>query len=121
MVDGFEQRDANSADTTLSVSPDNYFILPDDTMAETGLIEHLAQSCAALSGYQALAQNPANPRIGMIGQVKHFECFRRPRIGERLKSVVTFNLTFENATLATGQTFVGEELIANIQLKIFMQ
>lgn len=45
MVDEFEEYDDNSAGTVLNVCPDNYFILPDGTMAETGLIEHLAQSC----------------------------------------------------------------------------
>ena len=132
MVDGFEERDGNSAVTTLSVCPNNYFILPDETMAETGLIEHLAQSCSALAGYHALARkaplaeavSPINgdtPPIGLIGEVKHFECHRRPRTGERLKSIVTFGFTFGNTTLATGQAFVDEELIADIQLKIFMQ
>ena len=120
MVDGFEEADDNSAVTTLSVCPDNYFILYDGTMAETGLIEHLAQSCSALAGYHALSKDLAHPSIGMIGEVKHFECRRRPQTGERLKSTVTFGFTFGNATIATGQTFVDEELIADIRLKIFM-
>lgn len=130
MVDEFEECDDNSAGTALSVCPDNYFILPDGTMAETGLIEHLAQSCSALSGYKALMQaSPAGehleeappPPVGLIGEVKQFECHRRPRLGEKLKSTVTFGFSFGNVTLATGQTFVGDELIADIQLKIFMQ
>ena len=128
MVDGFEERDDKSAVTTLSVCPNNYFILPDDTMAETGLIEHLAQSCSALAGWQAQSQaSPMEgglegaPPVGLIGEVKHFECHRRPQIGEQVKSTVTFSFTFGNTTLATGQAFVDEELIADIQLKIFMQ
>ena len=121
MVDGFEQRNSNSAVTTLSVCHNNYFILPDDTMAETGLIEHLAQSCSALAGCQAMSQALERPPVGLIGEVKHFECHRRPQIGERIKSTVTFGFTFGNTTLATGQSFVDEEPIADIQLKIFMQ
>ena len=133
MVDGLEDGGDNSAVTTLSVCPDNYFILPDDTMAETGLIEHLAQSCSALAGARAFAQNapleeadsPINgdspPPVGLIGEVKHFKCLRRPRIGERIRSTITFGLTFGNVTLATGQAFVDEEMIADIKLKIFMQ
>ncbi len=119
MVDGFEEGDGNSAATTLSVFPDNYFILPDGTMAETGLVEHLAQSCSALAG--AKAQDPEHPPVGLIGEVKHFKCYRRPRVGETVRSNITFGLTFGNVTLATGQAFVGEELIADINLKIFMQ
>ena len=121
MVDGFEERDGNSAVTTLSVSPNNYFILPDDTMAETGLIEHLAQSCSALAGYQALSQGLGHPPVGLIGEVKHFKCHRRPQTGERIRSTVTFGLSFGNVTIATGQSFVDEELIADIQLKIFIE
>ena len=119
MVDGFEERDGNSAATTLCVSPNNYFMLPDGTMAETGLIEHLAQSCSALAGSQA--KDAEHPPVGLIGEVKHFKCYRRPRTGERVKSIVTFGLTFGNVTLATGQAYVDEELIADINLKIFMQ
>ena len=119
MVDGFEEGDDNSAVTTLSVCPDNYFLLPDSTMAETGLVEHLAQSCSALAG--ARSQDPEHPPVGLIGEVKHFKCHRRPRVGEMVKSTITFGLTFGNVTLATGQAFVNEELIADINLKIFMQ
>jgi 3-hydroxymyristoyl/3-hydroxydecanoyl-(acyl carrier protein) dehydratase len=119
MVDGFEEGDGNSAVTTLCVSHNNYFMLPDGTMAETGLIEHLAQSCSALAGAQA--QDAEHPPVGLIGEVKHFKCYRRPRTGERVKSTVTFGLTFGNVTLATGQAYVDEELIADINLKIFMQ
>ena len=128
MVYGFEEGDDNSAVTTLSVCPDNYFILPDGTMAETGLIEHLAQSCSALAGYQSLSKASSLgdgleevPPVGLIGEVKHFKCHRRPRVGERVRSTVTFGFSFGNVTLAMGKAFVDEELIADIQLKIFMQ
>ena len=121
MLDGFEERDDKSAVTTLSVCPNNYFILPDDTMAETGLIEHLAQSCSALAGWQAQSQALDHPPVGLIGEVKHFNCHRRPKLGERIKSNITFGMTFGNVTLATGQAFVDEEMIADINLKIVIQ
>ena len=121
MVDGFEGSDDNSAVTTLSVCPNNYFILPDDTLSETGLIEHLAQSCSALAGYQVLSQGLEDPPVGLIGEVKRFNCLRRPRVGERIRSTITFGMTFGNVTVATGQAFVDEEMIADIKLKIFIQ
>lgn len=128
MVDGLEEGDGNSAVTTLSVCPNNYFVLADGTLSESGLIEHLAQSCSALAGFQALSKaSPIGgglegaPPVGLIGEVKHFKCLRRPQVGERIKSTITFGMIFGNVTLATGQAFVDEELIADIQLKIFMQ
>ena len=122
MVDGFEEgEDNNNAVTTLSVCPSNYFMLPDGTMSETGLIEHLAQSCSALLGFYALKQASKHPPVGLIGEVMHFNCHRRPKLGERIKSTITFGMTFGNVTLATGQAFVDEEMIADINLKIFIQ
>ena len=75
MVDEIEVSDDTHAVTALAVRSGNYFMLPDGTMSETGLIEHIAQSCSALMGCLALGME--NPPIGLIGEVKHFECQRR--------------------------------------------
>ena len=121
MVDTIEQRDENSAATTLTVEADNYFMLPDGTMAESGIIEHIAQSCSALAGCQALAKNLTEPPVGIIGEVKNYVCHRRPRAGERLDTFVQFTMTFGNVSMATGKCCVGEEAIAEVNLKIFIQ
>ncbi len=121
MVNTVEQRDENSAATTLVVEADNYFILPDGTMAESGIIEHIAQSCSALAGCQALAKNLTEPPVGIIGEVKNYVCHRRPRVGERLETTVQFTMTFGNVSIATGTCCVGEEPIAEVNLKIFIQ
>ena len=112
MMDEIEVSDGTHAVTTLTVLKGNYFILPDETMAETGLIEHIAQS---------LEQNTVNPPIGLIGEVKHFECNRRPNIGEKISTNIEFGFTFGNVTMATGESYVGDKMIAKAQLKIFMQ
>lgn len=128
MVDKVEQHDGNSVVTMLAVRQDNYFMLPDSTMAETGLIEHIAQSCSALAGCQALSQASSTehgagqaPPVGILGEVKHFACKRRPRAGECVETTVSFDMTFGNVTLATGRSVIGDELIAEINLKIFIQ
>ena len=127
MVDTLELSDADSAATTLVVRNDNYFLLPDGTMAETGLIEHIAQSCSALAGARQLsdtgqqAAGNGAPPVGLIGEVKHFECRRRPQKGEVVHTVVSFGLSFGNVTVATGKCCVGSDTIAEAKLKIFMQ
>lgn len=123
MMDEIEASDGNHAVTALTVLKENYFILYDGTMAETGLIEHIAQSCSALMGLQVLEQeNPSEkPPVGLIGEVKRFECMRRPNIGEKVCTTIEFGFTFGNVTMATGESRVGDETIAKAQLKIFMQ
>ena len=119
MVDGFEERSDNSAVTTLSVCPNNYFILPDGTMAETGLIEHLAQSCSALAASRK--EHTEKAPVGMIAEVKNFCCHRRPQLNEQLTTTVTFGFSFGSMTLAHGISKIGEETVAEVDLKIFMQ
>ena len=123
MMDEIEASDGTHAVTALTVLKENYFILYDGTMAETGLIEHIAQSCSALMGLQVLEQeNPSEkPPVGLIGEIKRFECMRRPNIGEKVCTTIEFGFTFGNVTMATGESRVGDETIAKAQLKIFMQ
>ncbi len=118
MVDEFEQRDDNTAVTALEIRQDNYFITYDGTMAETGLIEHMAQSCSALAG----AKNSSDTApIGMIVEIKNFICQRRPNIGELLDCTVSFVFSFGQMTLAHGVTKIGEEKIAEVDFKIYVQ
>lgn len=121
MVDEFEERDADNAQTALVVDPRNYFILPDGTMAETGLIEHAAQSCSALAGYQVLNDENAGPPIGILAEVKHFTCHRRPKCGEKICTTVSYGLTFGKMKIARGVSTVDSEPIAEVELKIYMQ
>ncbi len=94
MVDEFEATGDNAGQSALCVRTDNYFILPDGTMAETGLIEHVAQSCSALAGSHALSGGSSAPPVGIIGEVKHFSCNRRPRSGERIETTVSFGMSY---------------------------
>ncbi len=118
MVDEFESVDAQQAVTALTVRHDNYFLLPDGTLAETGLIEHMAQSCSALVGSQA--QSDRAP-IGMIAEVKQFSCHRRPLLDERLDTRVEFGFSYGPMTLAHCVTTIGTDPVAEGDLKIFMQ
>ena len=119
MVDEFEHCGDQTAATALTIRKDNYFMLPDGTMAETGLMEHIAQSAAALAGYLSLQSE--EPHIGLIGEVKHFECKRRPREEERVETGICFGFSMGNVTLVEGKCSVKGEEIAAAKLKIFMQ
>ncbi len=118
MVDEFETTGESTAQTALYVRTDNFFILPDGTLAETGLIEHIAQSSAALAGYQQ--KDSYKPRIGLIGEVKHFECLRRPKTGHLISTSITFGFSIGNVTLVEGRCCIDGEEIAHAKLKIFM-
>ena len=124
MVDEFEQNGENEAATALTIRKNNYFLLPDGTLSETGIIEHMAQSCSALAGYNARFRQAGGcdrAPIGLLGEVKHFESQRRVRAGQQVRTTIHFDLIFGSVTIARAVSTVEGDVVATGQLKIFMQ
>lgn len=118
MVDRLASVDGDQATTSLAIKPGNIFLDSDGLLAEAGLIEHIAQSASAFAGYRALAAGAVEPPVGYIGEVKRFHCYRRPRAGELLHTTVVMGAEVAGVTLLTGQTRVGNELVADTRMKI---
>lgn len=118
MVDRLVEVEDMRATTSLFVCPDNYFMEDDGTMAEPGLIEHIAQSALALAGYRALASGAPAPPVGYIGEVRKFRCYRRPRVGEELRTSVVWGDTVGDIALVSGESRVGDERVAEVGMKI---
>lgn len=119
MVDRLISVDGNTATTCLTVRSDLFFVA-DGQLAETGMIEHIAQSASAFAGYQARRQGAAEPPVGYIGEVKKFCCHRCPLVGETLHTTVTMGAEAGGVTLLTGETRIGNETVASTQMKIFV-
>ncbi len=120
-VDRLLKVEDNQAETCLVITKENFFIDEDQLFAEPGLIEHIAQSASAFAGYQAIQQGATNPPVGYIGEVKRFHCYRRPAVGEELHTTIMMGAEVAGVTLLTGETFVGEEKVADTQMKIFVE
>lgn len=121
MVDTLAEVDEDSgvALTHLTVRADNFFIHRDGLLSECGLIEHMAQSASAFAGYKVLSEKgTGDPPKGLIGEVKRFNCHRRPALGETLDTTITFGIEVAGVTLLTGETRVNGELIADTRMKI---
>lgn len=121
MVDRLLYVDGDEAVTCLTVRQGNPFLADDGTMEESGLIEHIAQSASALAGYKTMENGAPEPLLGYIGEVKKFRCHRRPEVGDELHTRITFGAKLGGVTLLTGEVSVCNELIADTQMKIFMQ
>lgn len=120
MVDAVVSAEGDVAVTTLEITPQNYFIDDDGLLAEVGLIEHIAQSASAFEGHRALIAGQPLP-IGYIGEVKKFRLQRRPRIGERLQTTIIMGASLNGITIITGEVRIGDEVIADTQMKIFVE
>ena len=120
MVDKIHDAEGDTAHTGLLVKPENYFIEEDGKMAEPGLIEHIAQSASAFMGHKALLAGLPLP-VGYIGEVKKFHCYVRPAVGDELTTTVTLGAEINGVTLMTGETRCGEMVVADTQMKLFVE
>ena len=118
MVDALVSVDGDVCETELAVRDNNFFIEDDQLLSEPGLIEHIAQSASAFAGYRCVLKGEPAP-VGYIGEVKKFHCYRRPAIGDVLKTTVTMGAEVNGITIITGVTNVNGEVVADTQMKIF--
>lgn len=86
--------------------------------AAAGLIEHIAQTCAARLGYYNKYVLKVGVRLGFIGEVKDLDIVRLPREGETLNTTIVVMQEIFDVTLVTAEVRVGEETIATTRLKI---
>lgn len=118
MVDRFVGLSEGVSETQLTVSEANIFV-EDGRLTACGVIEHIAQSAAARVGY--LCRSAHQPvTIGYIGAVSNFEYIRPPRIAETLQTRIEIVQEVLNITLIRAQSFIGEELVAQGQMKIVL-
>ena len=116
MIDKMLSFDKNVTETQLEIRADNIFCKDGRLMAE-GLIENMAQTCAARIGYVSLSKNEA-VKIGVIGSVSNYEVFRLPKVGEVIITSVEVIEELLQITLVNAVVKCGDETLAQATMKI---
>ena len=92
-------------------------LLSDGYLSIAGVLEHVAQSCAARIGYlQSQTNQPI--RIGYIGGVKSIEVLRNPLVGELLTTEVELIEEVFDISLLSCTTRVEDDVIAQTTIKL---
>jgi 3-hydroxymyristoyl/3-hydroxydecanoyl-(acyl carrier protein) dehydratase len=117
MVDRLLSYDETVSEATLLLRPDNIFL--DDTFQTAGIVEHIAQTCAARIGYYNKYILHRDIVIGYIGAIRQLDVKRPPSVGEELLTRIevlssAFGMTLVSAVVSTSQG----ELIADGEVKI---
>ncbi len=116
MIDALTAFDGTHTSTRLTIRPDNFFF-EQGRLTAFGLIENVAQTCAARLGYANYILH-RKPRVGVIGALQHFDVLRTPLEGETIRTTVEVEEEVLGITLMKGRVYVGDELIAATQMKI---
>jgi len=116
MVDRVISCDETDAVTELTIREDNIF-LDDNVFSPAGIIENMAQACAARMGCICM-MNDGPVKIGYIGDIRNCFIHRQPRSQETLSTRVHVLEEVLNLTLAEVITTIGDEVIATARMKI---
>ena len=104
--------------TTATRVEDSNIFVEDGVMTPSGVVENIAQTCAARIGYINKYILGKNIRIGFIGAIRNLRLHRLPRTGEELETtVVTVEEVF-GMTLVHAMVKSGAETIAESEMKI---
>ena len=119
MIDRLVHYDPVRTVTALEVRCDNIFA-DDGHLSVAGLNENIAQTCAARMGYISFSSGDG-VKIGVIGAITGFSVSRTPKVGEVLTTTIDVMQEVFNVTLVHATVTVGEEVIAETDLKIALQ
>ena len=116
MIDKMLSFDMTVTVTELEVRSDNIFCV-DGRLSAEGLMENIAQTCAARMGYINLCNNVA-VKIGVIGAVNNYEVFRTPKVGEVIVTSIEVIEEMFQITMVKAFVRCGNETIAQANMKI---
>ena len=116
MIDRLVSCDDVFAVTELTIREDNIFV-EDERLTSSGLIENIAQTCAARIGYLNLNAG-STVKIGVIGAISNLEISRTPKVGEKLETPIELISEVMQMTLVEAVTRINGEEIVRANMKI---
>jgi len=106
----------NKLETNFIINQDNIMV-ENGEFSTPGLIENIAQTCAAGFGY-IVKQNGDKPQIGFIGSISKLKVHKKPKVGQKINTIIEVVTTFANITLIKGVNYVDEEILVACEMKI---
>lgn len=103
--------------TETTVTADNLFV-EDGQFQTPGLIENIAQTCAARIGYANVYIYKKGVQIGYIGGIRNLTVHQLPHVGDVLTTRVEVLEDIFGMTLARATEHCGDTLLVETQMKI---
>jgi len=103
--------------TETDITAGNIFA-DDGLFSASGLIENIAQTCAARIGYINKYVLKKGIQLGFIAAVRHLEVLELPKVGDTITTTVEVKQELLGMTLAEAQVTCGDKLLVKTEIKI---
>ena len=117
MLDALTHFDEVFTQTRLKVKASNIFV-ENDEFTESGIIENIAQTCAARIGYVNKYLCFDKIKIGFICSIKDLVISEFPRVGDELKTTIEVINEIFAITLVNARVEINDKLITSCEMKI---
>ena len=117
MVDRLTHVDEVRTVSETVIRPDNLFV-EDGCFSASGLVENIAQTCAARIGFAGRYINRKGIQLGFIGAVKNLEILSLPRAGQTIVTTVDFIQEIFGTTLASATVVCEGATLVKTQITI---
>jgi len=119
MIDNLLSVSAERFESDFEIGSDNLF-LKDGVFQEGGLIENIAQTCAAAFGFLDSA-NGTEPKIGFIGAISRLVLHELPSLHSKISTEVIPTHQLGNIVQVTGRNFSDGRMLLECEMKIVVQ
>ena len=96
---------------------DNNLFFSEGRLLASGLIENIAQTCAARIGYINRLSNEVI-KLGFIGAVRNLKIYKTPLAGDTIYTTITVQAEVFQMTLVDAVVKLNDETIAAAEMKI---
>lgn len=103
---------------TETVVKDSNIFTENGVFIASGVIENIAQTCAARIGYVNKYILKKGIQLGFIGAIRNLQLHRCPIVGETIKTTILTIEEIFGMTLVKSTVCVGDEVIAESEMKI---
>jgi predicted hotdog family 3-hydroxylacyl-ACP dehydratase len=119
MIDELIQANELSGSTSFTISPENIFV-ENDHFSEPGMIENIAQTAAAMVGYQSKVNNTPVP-IGFIAAIKNWKLNRIPQVNTSIETTIEVVNSVMDVSIVEGTIKQGDMVLCNCEMRILIQ
>lgn len=96
----------------------NHVLCQDGKLSAAGLIENIAQTCAAKVGYEYSLRGKKYP-LGFIGDLRDFVYTRLPAAGEEIMTEISIDNKIFDVTVISGTITLNSAQIAHCRMKVY--
>ena len=117
MISKLVHFDISNTKTETLISEENIFV-DNGLFNASGLIENIAQTCAARIGYVNKYILKKGIQIGFIGSIRNLSIFELPKVGDVISTTVDVIEEVFGMTLASSRITLNGRTIVETEIKI---